>query len=135
MRMAPMVVLSPEQRRELEGYARGRRVPLRLVQRSQALLLAAEGKRNTEIAQALGVGRDTVAHWRSRFRGHGLAGIERDAPRPGRKPTIDKSLVAAIVRKTTQETPAGATQWSTRSMAREVGISEASFAASGGATG
>jgi len=126
MRMAPMVVLSPEQRRELERYARGRRVPLRLVQRSQALLLAAEGKRNTEIAQTLGVGRDTVAHWRSRFRGHGLAGIERDAPRPGRKPTIDKSLVAAIVRKTTQETPAGATQWSTRSMAREVGISEAS---------
>jgi transposase len=126
MRMAPMVVLSPEQRREVEGYARGRRVPLRLVQRSQALLLAAEGKRNTEIAQTLGVGRDTVAHWRSRFRGHGLAGIERDAPRPGRKPTIDKSLVAAIVRKTTQETPAGATQWSTRSMAREVGISEAS---------
>ena len=126
MRVAPAIVLSPEQRRGLETYARGRRVPVRLVQRSQALLLAAEGKRNTEIAQALSVGRDTVAHWRSRFSTHGLAGIERDAPRPGRKPTIDESLVATIVRKTTQETPAGATQWSTRSMAREVGISEAS---------
>jgi transposase len=126
MRIAPLVVLSPDQRRELEGYARGRRVPVRLVQRSQALLLAAEGKRNTEIAEALGVGRDTVAHWRSRFSTHGLAGIERDAPRPGRKPTIGEALVATIVRKTTQETPAGATQWSTRSMAREVGISEAS---------
>ena len=126
MRVAPPVVLSPEQRRELEGYARGRRVPLRLVQRSQALLLAAEGKRNIEIAQTLGVGRDTVAHWRSRFSSHGLAGVKRDAPRSGRKPTIDEALVATIVRKTTQETPAGATQWSTRSMAREVGISEAS---------
>jgi len=126
MRVAPVVVLKPEQRRMLEGYARGRRVPVRLVQRSQALLLAADGKRNTEIGQVLGIGRDTVAHWRSRFSTHGLAGIERDAPRPGRKPTIDESLVEAIVRKTTQETPAGATQWSTRSMAREVGISETS---------
>jgi transposase len=126
MRVAPVVLLIPEQRRMLEGYARGRRVPVRLVQRSQALLLAAEGKRNIEIAEALGVGRDTVAHWRSRFSAHGLAGIERDAPRPGRKPTIDASLTEAIVRKTTQETPAGATQWSTRSMARAVGISETS---------
>jgi len=126
MRVAPVVVLSSEQRRMLEGYARGRRVPVRLVQRSQALLLAAEGKRNIEIAQALGVGRDTVAHWRSRFGSHGLTGIERDAPRPGRKPMIDEALVATIVRKTTQETPAGATQWSTRSMAREVGVSPSS---------
>jgi transposase len=126
MRIAPTVVLTPEQRRELEGYARGRRVPVRLVQRSRALLLAAEGKRNTDIGQALGVGRDTVAHWRARFSSDGMAGIERDAPRPGRKPAIDAALVAIIVRKTTQETPAGATQWSTRSMAREAGISEAS---------
>jgi len=126
MRVAPVVVLSPEQHRVLEGYARGRRIPLRLVQRAQALLLAAAGKRNTEIAQELGVGRDTVAHWRSRFRIHGLTGIERDAPRPGRTPTIDEALVAAIVRKTTQETPAGATQWSTRSMARAVGVSPSS---------
>jgi hypothetical protein len=56
MRVAPAVVVSPERHRVLERYARGRRVPLRLVQRSQALLLAAEGKRNTEIAQAWALG-------------------------------------------------------------------------------
>jgi transposase len=126
MRIAPTIVLSPEQRQQLEGYGRARRASIRLVQRSRALLLAADGQRNTEIAAALGVGRDTVAHWRSRFNSHGLSGIERDAPRPGRKPTIDEALVETIVRKTTQVTPPNATQWSTRSMAREVGISETS---------
>jgi hypothetical protein len=52
----------------------------------------------------------------------GLAGIESNAPRPGRQPAISEALVQEIVRKTTQETPADATHWSIRSLAQVVGV-------------
>ena len=55
-----------------------------------------------------------MARWRSRFVARGLAGIEKDAPRPGRKPQISAKRVQEIVRLTTHEKPADATHWSTR---------------------
>jgi transposase len=64
-----------------------------------------------------------VARWRGRFLKLGVAGLEKDAPRPGRAPSIDAQ---EIIRKTTQEKPSKATHWSTRSMAHAVGVSEAS---------
>jgi transposase len=93
-----------------------------LVERANIILQAAEGKRDQEIASALQLGRHTVARWRARFLQHGIAGIEKDAPRPGRTRTIDPE---EIIRKTTQEKPAQATHWTTRSLARALGISEA----------
>jgi transposase len=125
MRIAPAIILSIEQRKQLEMWARSRRAPLRVAERAQMILLAAEGRQNLEIARALGRSRQAVARWRERFSDLGWAGIERDAPRAGRKPKISAARVAAIVRKTTQETPPQATQWSTRTMARVAGVSEA----------
>ena len=122
MRVAAQVVLTEEQRSELSAYARRRSVALRLVERANIILQAAEGKQDQEIAAALELGRHTVARWRARFLQHGIAGIEKDAPRPGRTRTIDPE---EIIRKTTQEKPAHATHWSTRTMARALGISEA----------
>jgi transposase len=61
--------------------------------------------------------------WRSRFSKLGLAGIEKDAPRSGRKPSIPRSTVEEIVRLTTSSKPKNATHWSTRSMARASGVS------------
>jgi hypothetical protein len=61
--------------------------------------------------------------WRGRFLELGVAGLEKDAPRTGRAPTVDAQ---EMIRKTTQEKPLNATHWSTRSMARAVGVSEAS---------
>lgn len=125
MRIAPAITLSAEQRTQLELWARSRRAPLRVAERARMILLAAEGRQNREIACTVGKTRQAVARWRARFLKRGLAGIERDAPRPGRKPKISAARVAAIVRKTTQETPPHATQWSTRTMARVAGVSEA----------
>jgi transposase len=73
----------------------------------------------------LGIMRRTVARWRSRFAVNGIAGIEKDAFRPGRKRKYSSRAVLNIVRKTTQEKPEDATHWSTRSMATAVGMSEA----------
>src|SRR5881296_2899447 len=125
MRIAPAITLTGEQRKQLESWARGRSLPRRLGERAQMILLASEGRQNKEIARTLRRGRQGVARWRQRFIERGLAGIEKDAPRPGRKPKLSAARVEEIVRKTTQETPSQATHWSTRSMARAAGVSEA----------
>ena len=56
----------------------------------------------------------------------GLAGLVKDAPRPGRTPTITPAKVQEVIRRTTQEKPAHSTHWSTRTMAEAVGVSEKS---------
>ena len=62
-----------------------------------------------------------VGRWRERYAQGGLAAIEQDLPRSGRKRVVD---AAEIVRRTTQTLPATATQWSTRTLAREAGVSD-----------
>jgi len=123
MRIAPSVVLAEDQKEQLLVWSRGRRTPARVVRRAQIVLLAAEGKQNKQIAEQLGIMPRIVALWRSRFLEQGPDGLTHDAPRSGRKPSLSEAKVRSIVRKTTQE-PRGATQWSTRTMAKAVGVSE-----------
>jgi transposase len=124
MRVAKAVTLSDEERATLMKWSRGRSTPTRLVHRAKIVLAAADGKRNDEIAADLGCTRRTVSTWRNRFVATRLAGIEKDAPRGGRKPTRRAALAGEIVRKTTQEKPANATHWSTRSLAKAMKISD-----------
>jgi transposase len=124
MRVAKVVAVTNEERATLLKWSRGRSTPARLVQRAQIVLAAADGKRNDAIAADLGCTRRTVGTWRKRFVTSRLAGIEKDAPRGGRRPTRRAALAAEIVRKTTQEKPANATHWSTRSLARAMNISD-----------
>lgn len=89
MRVARPIMLTKEQLSQLQTFARGRRVPQRLVERANIILLAAEGKENLEIAEQLQISRHTVARWRERFLELGVGGLEKDAPRPGRTPKLD----------------------------------------------
>jgi transposase len=123
MRVAVAVVLSDEDREHLERLARGRKVAARVVERARIILLASEGKQNQEIAKTCGVTRRTVGVWRRRFAEQGIAGILKDAPRTGRRRTLSEEVIREIVRKTTQETPASRTHWSTRSLAKAMGLS------------
>lgn len=125
MRVAPKVILTAEQRTALTKWSRGRSTPARLVRRAQIVLLAAEGKENLEIADQLEVERTIVGRWRKRFVEQGLAGIEKDAPRGGRKPTARNRVARRIIETTTQRKPAHATHWSTRSLAKELKVSPA----------
>jgi len=127
VRIAPIVTLSERDQRQLETRARSRCSPARIVERARIVLFAAKGLRNDQIASKLRITRQTVARWRDRFLKRGLVGIERDAPRPGRKPKISPALVQEVIRKTTREKPAGATHWSTRTMAKAMGMSEKSI--------
>lgn len=123
MKVAVRIVLSAEEREEVEKLARGRKVAVRVAERARIVLLAAEGKQNREIAEICEVTRRTVGVWRRRFAEKGIAGIVKDAPRPGHRRSIGEEVTGEIVRKTTQETPAAATHWSTRSLAKEMGLS------------
>lgn len=123
MRVAKPVTLSDEERAQLSRWARGRSTPARLVLRAKIVLRAADGQRNDAIALELGCTRRTVGTWRERFRQARIAGIEKDAPRAGRKPRIHQRVVKEILDLTTRETPDAATHWSTRTMAEAVGVS------------
>jgi transposase len=95
------------------------------MQRAQIVLMAADGVLNKDIAQQLGTTRPTVQLWRQRFLALRLPGLQKDAPRPGRIPSITSEKITQVVEATLHSTPTNATHWSTRSMANVQGISEA----------
>jgi transposase len=115
--------LTDEQRATLERWSHGRSTPVRVMERATMVLLAAQGMRNEDIAVAVGTDSHTVARWRGRFLQAGLAGLEKDAPRSGRKPTLRNRLARQIVKRTTQDLPENATHWSVRTLADEMGVS------------
>ncbi len=127
MRHAEAIALSPEERSTLDTWATGRKLPLRLVQRARIIQMAANGVFSQEIARKLKISRPTVQLWRQRFLALRLPGLEKDAPRPGRIPRILQKQISAVIEATLHTTPANATHWSTRSMAKAKGLSEATI--------
>ena len=78
-RTACPIVLSPDERAQLERIVRARTSPQQSARRAEIVLRAADGASNTAIATAVGVARHTVQHWRDRFATERLAGL-RDRP-------------------------------------------------------
>lgn len=122
MRIAPAITPTDAELETLERWSRGRRTPARNVLRAKIVLLAAKGMLNLDIAEQLGTSRQTVGLWRNRFAETGIPGIEKDAPRGGRPPSSRGEVEALIIEKTTQEKPENETHWSTRSLAKELGV-------------
>jgi transposase len=121
------IILRPEERSTLESWARGRNLPYRKVIRSKIITMATGGVLNKDIAKTLGVSRPTVQLWRERFLALRLMGLEKDAPRPGRKPKMSVKKIRAVVEATLRATPPHATHWSTRSMAKAQGLSQSTI--------
>jgi transposase len=117
--------LSVGERETLERLARAASAPHRQVLQARVLLMAADGVANAVIADEVGVTPVTVRAWRKRFVVDGLARLGKIGDGRGRKPSISEETVADIVRLATTTTPAGATQWSCRTMAKRVGVSPA----------
>jgi len=127
MRQATFIVLSDSERETLERLKRGRRVSVRLAERATIVLHAADGLDNQQIGATLGISRQKAGRWRDRYAALGLAGIEKDAPRPGRKRRISDKQRAAVVRKTLKETTEGQTHWSRSTMAAATGLSDSTI--------
>ena len=118
--------LSPEDRAELEDWVADRNTPQKLVWRSRIVLLSAAGNGTMSIMRVVGKSKPSVWRWQERYLAQGIAGLKRDGTRPGRKPPLTPEVIAGVVEKTLREKPPAATQWSTRTMARAVGLSHTS---------
>jgi len=125
IRVAPLVV-SEADRVTLESWVRSSSLKSGLARRARIVLLAAEGLSNTDIAKRVGVSRPTVLLWRGRYETGGVAALE-DLDRPGRPPQVEQSDVVVA---TLCKPPArlGVTHWSSRLLAQELGIGNATVA-------
>ena len=121
--VAAAIELTDDERAELEASTRRRTSAQGLALRSRIVLAAAEGLTNSQIAERLGVSRPMVTKWRNRFAEHRLDGLT-DEPRPGRPRTITDAQVEEVIVRTLETTPKDATHWSTRSLARELGLTQ-----------
>ena len=118
------LVLSEEERRTLEGWARRRTTAHGLAVRSEIILACTTTKSNKGVARKLRVTAQTVGKWRRRFIAKRLDGL-MDEPRPGAPRKITDDAVEVVVTRTLESTPKGATHWSTREMAKAAGLSHA----------
>ena len=124
VRRAPEVRLLRGERARLTAMAASAATPPRLARRARMVLRAGAGATDRAIAAELGTDPGTVAKWRRRFLRQRLPGIEREAPRPGRPPTIPEAKIQVILRSTLGRRPAHGGFWSARTLAREVGVSK-----------
>lgn len=119
------ISLSDSERLELEKAISSSISSVRLVKRAKAIIMAANDVPSYKISQQLHVTRDTVGRWRKCYYEQRMAAIMRDRPRGknqgGKITSEQQKLRQAIINKTTQEKPEGATHWSTRSMAKAMG--------------
>src|SRR5688572_11299821 len=115
-------VLSGDERKTLERWARRHSSSQALALRCRIVLACAAGGTNTAVGAELGVHPTTVSKWRHRFARERLDGLV-DAPRPGAARTIGDDVVEAVLVETLETAPADATHWSTRGLAAKHGIS------------
>src|SRR5207253_2400717 len=116
------IVLTEEQRSQLETLVRSRTVEQQTALRCRIILGAAAGASNQSLARSLNVNRHTVETWRERFVERGLAGL-KDAVRPGRPPRLGPEKMEAVITGVVRPPP-GRARWSCRSMARQAGVSK-----------
>jgi transposase len=111
MRKARTIVLSQEDRSELERRIRSQKIEKRLSERARIILLAADGLESKAIAQNLHVRQATVSKWRARFSKFGLLGL-LDEQRPGKPPTYEKKDERRILEALDRKPPKGYSSWS-----------------------
>jgi putative transposase len=117
------LVVSPEQREQLEAMVRSRSLPAGLVSRARAILMSASGKANQEIGELLAMSNATVGKWRQRFLKYGVTGLH-DELRPGRPRSISDDRIARLVRKTLETKPEDGTHWSIRQIANQTRLTK-----------
>jgi transposase len=116
------LTLSAQERRALESLARRSRSAPQLARRARIVLSCAGGLDNKTVAKKLRLTPQTVGRWRGRFVRDRIDGLH-DEPRPGAPRTVTDAQVEAVVIRTLETTPRGATHWSVRSMAKATGMS------------
>ena len=125
-RLKAELILTQQEREELQRLARRSRSSRHLAFRAKVILQCGDNKLNTAVAQSLHTTNATVGKWRSRFVEQRMDGLY-DEPRPGAPRKISDEQIEAVVTKTLESTPKGRTHWSTRSMAKHLGLSHSTI--------
>jgi len=116
------LTLTAAERAELERRLRSRKIRAEDAKRAQVILMLAEGESFAAITAAVGCYPDYVSRWKQRFEAERIAGLRakyRGQPARVRTPAME----ARILAKTQQPPPDGSTHWSTRKLAKVLGIS------------
>lgn len=116
------ISLNDDERRELEELCRKKKIAADLQKRAMVILLAADGLKNIDIADQVGLSNWTVGKWRRRYASNGLSGLH-DEPRPGAPRKYNDDVIEEVVATTLEQKPPNATHWSTRSLAKKLGMS------------
>jgi transposase len=127
MCFSPAVVLSDVDRAELVSLTRSSRVSSVIGYRARIVLALAEGGSTADVASDLGTSAPTVRLWRDRFLAEGADGLG-DRHRSGRPPVVDEGMVVAATLTPPPE-DSGLTHWSSRELAKRVGVSHNEIAA------
>ena len=127
--LAKSVEIAADDQAELERIVRSSTAEVRMVERAQIVLCAAEGRSAAEIGRLVGCSTNTAQKWRARYEQDGITGL-RDLPRSG-KPLIysqaDRARLIAKACTRPPETPEGAQQerWTYEQLGQAVGMSRA----------
>jgi transposase len=118
--------LDVQDRATLVSWSRSSSIRAGMVVRARIVLAAADGEGTSAIARRLGVSRPTVIQWRDRFAHDGIEALG-DAPRSGRPKTVaDEDIITATLEPPPQKL--AVTHWSTRLLAGQLGIGDATVA-------
>ncbi len=115
------IVLTKEERQQLEAIQRSRSMPAGIVRRAKIILYSADGIPNANIGKALDASPFTVGTWRKRFLAHRIQGLH-DELRSGRPRSLEDEEVATLINKALQTKPANETHWSVRRFAKEANV-------------
>ncbi len=116
------IMLTDEQRTELLRRTRSRRARAEEGRRAQVILMVAAGESYTAIQQAVGCFPAYISRWKGRFVQDGVTGLgSRYRGQPPR--VLTPQVEARILARTRQAPPDGSTHWSTRKLARVLGVS------------
>jgi transposase len=119
---AAALKLDDNQLKRIGFLVHSSKTPKGIAQRAQIVLLASQGRSNSEIARELKISRPKVLRWRERFEVSGVGGLYQGASRPGRRSAKTEETEKRIVELTLHSKPKAATHWTSRSLAKESGV-------------
>ena len=126
MRNDICIYVSPANRARLERLIADRNTRSKVIWRAGIVLATADGLGTVAIMRRTGKSKPCVWRWQERYVAEGVEGLLRDKTRPSRKKPLTAEVKLRVLTKTANETPANATHWSVRTMAKEIGISHTS---------
>ncbi len=116
------VPVSAEDRAVLEKWIKSRSIGAKQKQRARIVLMSADGVPTNELMKTLKVSNPTLNLWRKRYLEGGVKALVKGRSRPPGIEPVGQEKVQEVLTLTLTGKPVGATHWSCRTMAKQVGL-------------